>query len=307
MLEEFLRLFSQATKRFMLDGEHLLEIGGTQKGIQKGESMHEIVFVAWRDRHGNERRNTLREADIAVGGYNPTTKAFEFFDMRRQPVSIQLRHFDEVLEPQDAGARPAKHAFPITMVEEFRRVWQLASWKQQFIVIDEAQHAVESYELSAPTGLPGNYLLVARCHDDRGGKHVVVLTEEGVEAGRFNPERQVFEFLDRYGMPVAIQLLRDDTVLVPDILTSPNATEKGDIVFVVVQEGGTSSELYVQQFATADDAHDYRVDCWKNGAYRTSPVVEVPRTLADHPDFDEAVQELLKAVQEVDGVEEEEA
>jgi hypothetical protein len=307
MLEEFLTQFSRATHRFMLDGGEFWKIGGTEKRIPKGDAKNEVIFLAWRDKNGNERRDTLREADISAGGYNPATQTYEFFGTRRQPVSIRLTHGDEeyeVLEPQDKSGRAAQHAFPISMVEEFRRVWQLADWKQQFVVIGDAAHAVESYELSLPTGFPAHYLLVARCHDERGAKHVVVVTEQGVEAGRFNTERQVFEFLDRDGNPAAIQVRRDGAVVVPDILVSPYEKQQ-ESVFVVVQEGGSSTELYVQQFDSSDAAHDYRVDCWKNGAYRTSPIVEVPRTLADHPGFDDAVQELLKAVQEVEGVEEE--
>jgi hypothetical protein len=188
------------------------------------------------------------------------------------------------------------------MVEEFRRVWQLAGLGEKFIVIGEEALAVDSYELAAPTGMPGNYLLVARSRDADGAKRVVVVTEAGVEAGRFNPERQVFEFLDRGNQPAAIQLRSGGAVVVPEILCSPQA-KKPETVFAVVQEGGSSTELYVHQFDQAEDAQQYRVDSWKDGAYRTSPVVEVPLSLADHPEFNTVVENLLKAALEVDGVE----
>ncbi|MEX3984320.1 hypothetical protein AB4Y45_35775 [Paraburkholderia sp. EG287A] len=310
MLEEFLAQFSSAKHRFMLNDGVFSKIGGSEKRIAKGDPKNEIIFLAWQDKNGNERRDTLREADISAGGYNPATQTYEFFGTRRQPVNIRLTRGDEefeVLEPQDKSGREARYAFPISMVEEFRRVWQLADWKQQFVVVGEVAHAITSSELSVPTGLPGNYLLVARCHEDGESKHVVVVTEQGVEAGRFNPERQVFEFSDRDGNPVAIQVRRGGAVIVPDILVSPYVEKPSQSVFVVIQEGGTSTELYVQQFDSQDSAHDYRVECWSSGAYRTSPIVEVPRSLADHPAFDDVVQELLKATQEFDGVEEEEA
>ena len=54
----------------------------------------------------------------------------------------------------------------------------------------------------------------------------------------------------------------------------------GPKVFMVVQEGGSSSELYVHLFNTHQDAVDYRVDCADDGAYRTTPVVELPDKLA---------------------------
>jgi hypothetical protein len=125
--------------------------------------------------------------------------------------------------------------------------------EQQHLVIGDKAYKVESYELSVPTGLPGNYLLVARCHDHNGVQHVVVLTEAGVEAGRFNSERKVFEFHDRGGKPAAIQVGSGDAIVVPDSLCSPYATA-ADTVFVVVQEGGSSAELYVHQFDKAEDA-----------------------------------------------------
>ncbi|WP_342051281.1 MULTISPECIES: hypothetical protein [unclassified Cupriavidus] len=55
--------------------------------------------------------------------------------------------------------------------------------------------------------------------------------------------------------------------------------------FVVIQEGGASTELYVHSLDTAADADDYRADCTRDGAYRTSPWIEVPDALAGHPQF----------------------
>lgn len=65
-------------------------------------------------------------------------------------------------------------------------------------------------------------------------------------------------------------------------------------VFVVVQEGGSSTEIYAAAFDTEDDAKAYRDSC-EEGAYRTSKPVPVPRSLADHPGFSNFVHDLLSA------------
>ncbi|MBK3780034.1 hypothetical protein G3A43_07175 [Paraburkholderia aspalathi] len=294
MLEEFLALFMQAQKRFMLDDGSPLVIGSSRKGPLKGEPTNEIVTLSWVDADGNVRESVLREADIASGGYNPETRTFEFFDKRRQPVSIRLNHFDDALQPQEQAARPAQQAFPITMVEEFRRVCQLGLPGGLFVVAGDEAHPVVSSELNAPAGLPGNYLLVARCHGEPGDRLVVVVTEEGVEAGQFNSERQVFEFLDRIGQPVAIQVRKEGSVVVPEILKSPHE-KKPETVFVVIQEGGSSNELYLHEHDSQAAANEHRLVCWDDGAYKTSPVVEVPASLAEHPDFASVAEKLLVA------------
>lgn len=72
-------------------------------------------------------------------------------------------------------------------------------------------------------------------------------------------------------------------------------------VYFVVQEGGSSTELYVHGFDAAQDAQDYRKSCHHDGSYRTSSVVEVPRAMADsHPGAVEALQALVMAGSDLD-------
>lgn len=66
-------------------------------------------------------------------------------------------------------------------------------------------------------------------------------------------------------------------------------------VYVLVQEGGSSSELYLHAWETGEDAEQDRVNCARNGAYRTSPVIEVPAALADQEGFYDIVEEILRA------------
>ncbi len=50
--------------------------------------------------------------------------------------------------------------------------------------------------------------------------------------------------------------------------------------YVVVQEGGSSEELYVHAHSSAEAAEEDRIDCAEDGAYSTTEVVEIPAVLA---------------------------
>lgn len=69
-------------------------------------------------------------------------------------------------------------------------------------------------------------------------------------------------------------------------------TEK---VYCLVQEGGSSKELYLLVHATCEKAQAVRVSCAREGAYRTSSIVEVPRSLAHADGFYDAVEALVLA------------
>lgn len=70
-------------------------------------------------------------------------------------------------------------------------------------------------------------------------------------------------------------------------------TQQHEMVHLVVQEGGSSTEIYFAQFATADEAQAHRDSC-AEAAYRTSPVIPVPRSLAEHPEFGNTIHEILR-------------
>lgn len=76
-----------------------------------------------------------------------------------------------------------------------------------------------------------------------------------------------------------------------------------DTAFVLVQEGGISSELYVHSWDSFSEAEDDRVACSRDGAYRTSPIVEVPNRIANQEGFYEAVEALLQVSRELECVE----
>jgi hypothetical protein len=67
-------------------------------------------------------------------------------------------------------------------------------------------------------------------------------------------------------------------------------------VFVLIQEGGSSLELYIHAHSSRGEAEEDRVNCEDNGAYRTSEILEVPESLADMAGFYELAEKLVCAV-----------
>jgi len=67
-----------------------------------------------------------------------------------------------------------------------------------------------------------------------------------------------------------------------------------DIVYVLVQEGGASDELYIHAHPSPGEAEDDRHSC-AEAAYRTSDILSVPRSLADQPGFYEILEDVLRA------------
>jgi hypothetical protein len=70
--------------------------------------------------------------------------------------------------------------------------------------------------------------------------------------------------------------------------------------FLVIQEGGSSMEMYAHGHDTLEDAEADRFSCRDGGSYRTSEVIEVPETLASHPDFWDIAEQIAKAALDVD-------
>ncbi len=76
--------------------------------------------------------------------------------------------------------------------------------------------------------------------------------------------------------------------------------------FLLIQEGGSSLELYVHGHESAEQAEDDRADCTQS-SYRTSPYVEVPGSLASHPAFYETIDAIVALTLDLDYVEVEES
>jgi hypothetical protein len=67
-------------------------------------------------------------------------------------------------------------------------------------------------------------------------------------------------------------------------------------VFLVVQQGGSSREMYLHAFDTLEQADKYRADAYENGAYQTSEVFEVPVGIETYM---EEIQDIIAAAVEM--------
>nr|WP_280971433.1 hypothetical protein [Cupriavidus gilardii]WDE72672.1 hypothetical protein [Cupriavidus gilardii] len=69
--------------------------------------------------------------------------------------------------------------------------------------------------------------------------------------------------------------------------------------FVLVQEGGSTGELYIHGHTTRQDAERDRIEC-AAGAYRTTPLTEVPGDLATHPKFYDVLEAVVDSMGDLD-------
>jgi hypothetical protein len=80
-----------------------------------------------------------------------------------------------------------------------------------------------------------------------------------------------------------------------ELLAAARATvHEGDPIHAYVQEGGSSVEIYLHLADSDADAKAGRADC-ATGAYNTSAITAVPRSLALHPKFHDTVQDILQS------------
>ncbi|UBM12803.1 hypothetical protein [Cupriavidus metallidurans] len=63
--------------------------------------------------------------------------------------------------------------------------------------------------------------------------------------------------------------------------------------FFLLQEGGSSTEHYAKGFDSEADAQIGAAEC-SRASYRTSPVIEVPGSLASHPEFYSVAEQIAQ-------------
>lgn len=100
-----------------------------------------------------------------------------------------------------------------------------------------------------------------------------------IEMSNRPPVRIVDDDWPTMAMPEGI-VVPDDAFVVWDETVDEKswvAQDGGD--FCVVQEGGSSTELYLHVSCFAGDAEAFRKSCANEGAYRTSEVIEAPSVL----------------------------
>lgn len=86
-------------------------------------------------------------------------------------------------------------------------------------------------------------------------------------------------------------------------LTAGAVADQTTDVFLYVQEGGSSTEIYVHAFDSEEQAIAGRKSC-AEAAYRTSEIIKAPASLVAHPAFMDVMQGLLSASLSVDYPEE---
>ena len=54
-----------------------------------------------------------------------------------------------------------------------------------------------------------------------------------------------------------------------------------DTIYLIVQQGGASTEMYLHTFDTYEQARNYRRSC-DRAAYATSKPIKIPKALEEH-------------------------
>lgn len=171
--------------------------------------------------------------------------------------------------------QPDQAGHPSQKVARFMRAIAAAP-AGSIAIMDGSDMRPCRWEIAQPTGEADNEVAMlswASRVDGVSAPCTVMLTEEGIDAGRWS--RNGFACVDSEGEPVRLTL------------PAPQ--------FLVLQEGGSTGELYAHCFDSPEDAQSYRQDCTVNGAYRTSPVVEVPAALAATEAFIAVLEDALRA------------
>ena len=124
-------------------------------------------------------------------------------------------------------------------------------------------------------------------YTDRGESYRITFNEEGLVAATFSAETGEFTAEDDEGDKMDFLISKDGIAIWPT-LANPYTT------YVVVQEGGSSTEIYAHAYESREAAEYNRLSC-ASGSYRTSEVIEVPESLTRHPEFFNSLEQILRA------------
>lgn len=149
-----------------------------------------------------------------------------------------------------------------------------------------------------------------------GGLVFSSLDDEGIDrllAKAASCQQKPVRYADKaLGLATAIQLASagkdfsfkvdgEGVVLSVAAVDAAALAEPAAPAFALVQEGGSSDELYLHSHPNEDDAVEDRYSCAEDGSYRTSQVVEIPPALAALGEvFYETAESLLKASAELE-------
>jgi len=181
--------------------------------------------------------------------------------------------------------------------------------------LNEAEHAtlLAALTLYKQQGMGEPMNRSDEVHDiaTNGGLVFSSLDDEGIDrllAKAASCQQKPVRYADKaVGLATAIQLASagkdfsfkfdgDGVVISVAVADASALEEPAAPAFAVIQEGGSSDELYLHSLPNEDDAEEDRYSCAEAGSYRTSPVVEVPPVLAALGEvFYETAESLLKA------------
>jgi len=166
------------------------------------------------------------------------------------------------------------------MLKEFMAVLAKAGT----VFVERGRPFFASAMVAQPKGEPDNQVVRLAWKPVPNVQCAVILTEAGIEAGKFDKKAGLFRFIDEEGDNVNVRLCLDGESLGP---------ADGDC-YVVLQEGGSTGELYTRVYDDEADANESVQSC-SDAAYNTSAPVAIPASLANHPDFGDALQALARA------------
>jgi hypothetical protein len=119
---------------------------------------------------------------------------------------------------------------------------------------------------------------VVQLTEDDSGDFLAALTEGNLAGAKYDEAKQTVELDDVEGVPMVLNVV----------------PEAESMSYLLIQEGGTSEELYVHAHETLGDAQDDRESCEDDGAYRTTDIIEIPSSLANTPGFYDYAESLLR-------------
>jgi hypothetical protein len=85
-----------------------------------------------------------------------------------------------------------------------------------------------------------------------------------------------------------------------ELVESTGAVVTEPSTYLVVQEGGSSVDIYTHVFDTEKDAKAYRSSSADDGSYRTSAPILLPISLTGHPAFGAVAEAIAKGAASVD-------
>lgn len=165
-------------------------------------------------------------------------------------------------------------------------------------MIVEIMHALKTADLVKLNGTPVKFTTAALTgydenqvlnltYSDAGENYSVTFTEEGLLTAKFSAVKNGFTVNDDEGDEMELVISQDGVTYWPT-LANPHMT------YIVVQEGGSSTEIYVHAYSSRQAADYNRLSC-ASASYRTSEVIEVPVSLAHQPEFLNALGQILRA------------